>query len=270
MKQQLCLLIACCSLLTAAAQNVGIGTSTPAARLEVAGGLKVTDSVSIGTHLRISGGAPGAGKVLTSDATGLATWMRPAPAAVFLPTVVIGTQQWMNKNLDVAYYRNGDAIPQVRNQAEWVGLTTGAWCYNYNDSTLGGTYGKLYNWYAVNDPRGLAPYGWHIPDNAEWDVLETTMGGSTIAGAPLKEAGNSHWAPPNTGANNNSGFSALPGGFRGNFGTFSEVGSYGLWWSATEYDGSNAFFRYLRFDNKVLYNGADVKLSGFSVRCIRD
>ena len=96
--------------------------------------------------------------------------------------VVIGAQKWKSKNLDVAFYRNGDAIPQVTDDAEWAALTTGAWCYYNNDSTLGKTYGKLYNWYAVNDPRGLAPRGWHIPSDAEWTTLETTLGGSSAAG----------------------------------------------------------------------------------------
>lgn len=270
MKKILCILSCMFYLLTTSAQNVGIGTATPGAKLEVAGGLKVTDSVHIGGQLRITGTAPGPGKVLTSNATGLATWTQPAAAAVFLPTIVIGTQQWMNKNLDVAFYRNGDPIPQVTDQAAWVGLTTGAWCYNLNDSTKGGTYGKLYNWYAVNDPRGLAPIGWHIPDNGEWDILEATLGGPTLAGAKMKEAGTEHWAMPNTGANNNSGFTGLPGGFRGNFGTFDEFGTSGTWWSATESDLSNAYFRYVSYYSKELMNLTEVKQAGFYVRCIRD
>jgi len=270
MKKALCLLTCLFYILTVLAQNVGIGTATPGAKLEVAGGLKVTDSVNIGGQLRIKGVSPGAGKVLTSDANGLATWVKPAPAAVFLPTIVIGTQQWMNKNLDVAFYRNGDPIPQVTDQAAWVGLTTGAWCYNYNDSTKGGVYGKLYNWYAVTDPRGLAPIGWHIPDNAEWAILEATLGGAALAGARMKEAGSDHWAMPNTGGNNNSGFTGLPGGFRGSFGTFDEVGTSGVWWSATENDESTAWYRYISYSSGVLNNFTEVKQAGFSVRCIRD
>jgi len=116
-----------------------------------------------------------------------------------LPTIQIGTQRWQAKNHDVAFYKNGDPIPQVRDAAVWGALTTGAWCYYNNDSTLSTRYGKLYNWYAVNDARGLAPQGWHIPTDAEWTTLGTTLGGDAIAGGSLKEAGTVSWATPNTG-----------------------------------------------------------------------
>src|SRR5262245_15639657 len=101
--------------------------------------------------------------------------------------IVIGTQQWMAKNLDVAFYRNGDPIPKVNDGTAWANLTTGAWCYYNNDSTQSKKYGKLYNWYAVNDPRGLAPAGWHIPSDSEWTTMEKSLGGSLIAGGKLKE-----------------------------------------------------------------------------------
>ena len=125
-------------------------------------------------------------------------------------------QTWMLKNLDVDRYRNGDPIPKVTDPSIWTSLTTGAYCYYNNDSaTYAATYGKLYNWYAVHDPRGLAPEGWHIPSDAEWATLETCLGGSSVAGGKMKETGTTHWTAPNTDATNSSGFAGLPGGFRG-------------------------------------------------------
>jgi len=190
--------------------------------------------------------------------------------AVFLPTIVIGTEQWMNKNLDVAFYRNGDPIPQVTNATAWDALTTGAWCYYNNDSTQGNKYGKLYNWYAVNDPRGLAPQGWHVPSDAEWTILETTLGGSSVAGGKMKEAGTLNWTAPNTGGNNNSGFAGLPGGFRSINGSFNDVGFEGYWWSSTGTTPTYAWFRLLNYNLGALGRFNFDKRNGFSVRCLRD
>ncbi|MBM2817187.1 MAG: hypothetical protein HW421_3949 [Ignavibacteria bacterium] len=185
-------------------------------------------------------------------------------------SVTIGTQVWMSKNLDVSTYRNGEAIPHVTDQTAWGNLTTGAWCYYNNDANNGTTYGKLYNWYAVNDPRGLAPAGWHVPSDAEWTTLTTYLGGESVAGGKLKETGTAHWNSPNTGATNESGFSALPGGWRSNYGAFFYVGNYGYWWSATESDGTNAWLRDLGFDSADIYRDGYSKGDGFSVRCLRD
>jgi uncharacterized protein (TIGR02145 family) len=193
-----------------------------------------------------------------------------ASTAVFLPTIVIGTQQWQAKNLDVAFYRNGDPIPQVTDPTAWAALTTGAWCYYNNDSTQGNKYGKLYNWYAVNDPRGLAPQGWHIPSDAEWTILETTLGGSSVAGGKMKEAGMLNWAIPNTGGNNNSGFGGLPGGNRYGDGTFGAVGDFGFWWSSTETNAPSAWCRFLDYGNGRVNRANTNKQYGFSVRCLRD
>jgi uncharacterized protein (TIGR02145 family) len=204
------------------------------------------------------------------NGTGWVSLTTPSNTAVFLPTIVIGTQQWMNKNLDVAFYRNGDPIPQVTNAAAWAALTTGAWCYYNNDSTQGNKYGKLYNWYAVNDPRGLAPQGWHIPSDAELTALETTLGGSSVAGGKMKEAGTISWTNPNTGGNNNSGFAGLPGGYRYDDGSFFVVGFNGFWWGATETSTTNAWFRFLDYFNGVLNRISGNKNYGLSVRCLRD
>jgi uncharacterized protein (TIGR02145 family) len=185
-------------------------------------------------------------------------------------TVIICSQIWTASNLNVSKYRNGDVIPQVTDPNAWGLLTTGAWCY-YNDETVNeAVYGKLYNWYAVNDPRGLAPEGYHIPTDAEWTTLTTCLGGNTVAGGAMKETGTTHWQSPNTGAANSSGFTGLPGGYHDRFGSFYNVGGVGYWWSSTEFDTTYAWYWYLSYDyGGVTRTGAN-KPDGFSVRCLRD
>lgn len=186
-------------------------------------------------------------------------------------TVTIGAQIWMKENLNVSRYRNGDIIPQVSDPTAWSNLTTGAWCYYDNNTANGTIYGKLYNWYAVNDSRGLAPSGWHIPSDAEWTMLTTYLGGQDVVGAKLKEAGITHWMSPNTGATNSSGFTALPGGVCQKYGDFFEIGTSGFWWSSTEGGGgATAWFRYMLYDKSVIwYAGIDKKF-GYSVRCLKN
>jgi uncharacterized protein (TIGR02145 family) len=190
-------------------------------------------------------------------------------------SVKIGTQKWMTTNLSVNRYRNGDKIPQVRSNAAWKALTTGAWCWYNNDSANGAVYGKLYNWYAVNDPRGLAPAGWHVPSDAEWDTLETRLGKN--AGGKLKdtgtiEAGTGLWHAPNKGATNKFGFTGLPGGFRDYNSPFTYIGFVGYWWSSTEDGTTNAWYRALDRIYKDIGGGGGPtnKRDGFSVRCIKD
>lgn len=185
--------------------------------------------------------------------------------------IEIGTQKWMDKNLDVVTYRNGDVIPQVTDASEWYSLTTGAWCYYNNDPANGAIYGKLYNWYAVNDSRGLAPKGWHIPTIGEWDILSNFLGGDAVAGGKMKSTGIIRWNSPNTDATNESGFTGFPGGYRGSGGGYGSLGNEGYWWSATMADGTTSLSRALNNHNGVLsrYWGSEVH-SGFSVRCIRD
>jgi uncharacterized protein (TIGR02145 family) len=186
--------------------------------------------------------------------------------------VMIGNQIWMCKNLNVDHYRNGDPIPEVRDNDTWIHITTGAWCYYDNNSANGVIYGKLYNWYAVNDPRGLAPEGWHIPSGAEWTVLENYLGGWDAAGGKMKETGTVHWNSPNIGATNSSGFSALPGGWRYYYyGTFINIGHDCNWWSATEYNTLCAYSSGLLYNYTHMYNGGYCsKVHGFSVRCVKD
>ena len=191
--------------------------------------------------------------------------------------VSIGNQIWSKKNLDVTTYRNGDPIPQVTSNDEWANLTTGAWCYYNNDPANDFPYGKLYNWYALNDPRGLAPSGWHIPNENEWTILTNFLGGDALAGGRMKESGTVHWFSPNTGASNSSGFTALPGGGRygqmaifGLSGSFSDIRLNGYWWSLNENNGPSAWYRILASTNSRIEKNSYIKSNGFSVRCIKD
>ncbi|MBM2815196.1 MAG: hypothetical protein HW421_1958 [Ignavibacteria bacterium] len=188
----------------------------------------------------------------------------------FYQSITIGTQHWMLKNLDVSTYSNGDSIPQVIDPVQWANLTTGAWCYYGNNSDSGKTYGKLYNWYAVNDSRGLAPKEWHISKDEEWSILRTYLSGNKVAGGKLKESETSHWQSPNLGATNESGFTALPGGFRYDDGSYDRIGFGGIWWTSTEGNDALPFYCYLGYDyvsvNRTSYYS---KKTGFSVRCVK-
>jgi uncharacterized protein (TIGR02145 family) len=185
-------------------------------------------------------------------------------------TVRIGSLDWETKNLDVDHYRNGDPIPHVTDSTAWDTLTTGAWCWYSNNSTNGTIYGKLYNWHAVNDPRGLAPKGWRIPTDAEWKAMITTLGGDSIAGGKLKEVGFAHWKSPNTEATNSSGFNALPGGFLNVDGTYSLMGLYGVWWTSTEYDANFSHTHYTTNDTTKATKFVNNKKCGLSVRCVKE
>lgn len=185
-------------------------------------------------------------------------------------TQLIGNQLWLKENLKVTHYRDGTLIPNVTDINTWGGLSTGARCYYDNDSaTNDPVYGVLYNWFAVSNAAHLCPEGWHVPTDAEWTTIETFLGGSSIAGGKMKEAGTTHWSSPNTGATNESGFTGLPGGMLGMNYTFQTLHENGLWWSSSP-AGSNAWSRYLWY----LFAGVDrnpaPKTLGLSVRCIKD
>ena len=185
----------------------------------------------------------------------------------YAQTVTIGSQVWTIKNLDVATYRNGDVIPQVQDENAWENLTTGAWCYYDNDTSNGTKYGKLYNWYAVNDPRGLAPNGYHIPTDAEWTQLSDYLGGESEAGTKMKSTRG--WVENGNGTNS-SGFSGLPGGYRYGDGPFYGIDDYGGWWSSSEFETNDAWGRDLSYYDGLVYRNYGNKGSGFSVRCLRD
>ena len=186
-------------------------------------------------------------------------------------TVHIGSQVWMSANLNVSHFRNGDIIPEAEGVDEWKKAGNEgrpAWCYYGNDPVNGRTYKKLYNWYAVNDPRGLAPYGWHVPSTLEWAALSDYLGGEGVAGDKMKST--SGWKSNGNGTNV-SGFAGLPGGYRDDFnGTFANVGDGGYWWSSTESNTTNAWFSLLVYLGGVIYRFDDNKRDGFSVRCLRD
>jgi len=282
------------------AQNVGIGTNTPnaSAQLDVTSTSRGLLPPRMTCAQRNAIVNPAAGLIIycTDCASGEmqcyngTNWMNMiigigSNAVTNLPSITTSCgQTWTTQNLSVSRYRNGDLIPEVIDATQWSNLTTGAWCWYNNDSaTYAATYGRLYNWYAVNDPRGLAPIGWHVPTDAEWNKLvicidpaadTVCQGGcsqSFIAGGAMKEAGTSHWASPNTGATNSSRFTGLPGGARYYNGSFSDIGLNAFWWSSAVYDTSNARSRLL-FHNYAYVSRSSYcfKSSGFSVRLVRD
>jgi uncharacterized protein (TIGR02145 family) len=192
-------------------------------------------------------------------------------------TVVIGTQEWMTKNLDVSTFRNGDPIPQVITDEEWFFKEGGneaeieangqpAWCYFDNNAINGGRYGKLYNWYAVNDSRKLCPAGYHIPTDADWSILIDYLGGADNAGKKMKST--SGWERNN--GDNKSGFSALPGGNIDYI--FWGLGQVGRWWSSTpSYYNNRASSLCLTKDwaDRILRESKNMG-QGMSIRCLRD
>jgi uncharacterized protein (TIGR02145 family) len=232
--------------------------------------------------------------------------------ASYAQTVTIGKQIWHAKNLNVFTFRNGDPIPEAKTDEEWSWASDNeqpAWCYYNNDPANGSKYGKLYNWYAVNDPRGLAPAGYHIPTKAEWDALTVYLGGEDIAGNAMKST--SGWRSYTTGGSktcpncetwdpeyrrrgatcrvckdtrlvsvptlthfgngsNSSKFSGLPGGSRWGNGQFNGIGDFGNWWSSRLYHDTNAWFCNLNYKNGFVYRHHIEMGEGYSVRCIKD
>ena len=186
-------------------------------------------------------------------------------------TVKIGNQVWMAENLKVTRYRNGDPIPYVTDNSQWANLSSGAYCNYDNNTSYAAKYGRLYNWSAVKDRRGLAPAGWRVPTDADWQKLIDYLGGESVAGDKLKEAGITYWKSPNTTANNASGFTALPGGYRhyGN-GTFDLIGLSAYWWSSTEYSSASPWYRLLSYSPSAVFRLYSRTQYGFSVRCVRD
>jgi uncharacterized protein (TIGR02145 family) len=185
-------------------------------------------------------------------------------------TVVIGTQTWMVENLKTTHYRNGDPIANLLDSSQWSNDLNGAYCNYNNDTANGKIYGCLYNWYAVNNPAGISPPGWHIPTDSEWSVLINYLGGDSIAGGAMKATGITFWNPPNTGATNNSGFAGLPGGNRLSNQLFYGINNYGHFWSSSELNDSTAWSQYLYYNDSKIYHYYSTKGVGFSCRCIKD
>jgi uncharacterized protein (TIGR02145 family) len=185
-------------------------------------------------------------------------------------TITIGKQVWMVENLKTTKYNDGTSIPLITDGTVWANSTTPGYCWYNNDAaTYKTTYGALYNWYAVNTGK-LCPTGWHVPTDAEWTTLTDYLGGEGVAGEKLKEAGTTHWQSPNTGATNETGFTALPGGFRSFSGAFNYFGDIGFWWSSTEYSTNDAWHRVMYYDISDVSRLNNSKSFGFSVRCLRD
>lgn len=184
-------------------------------------------------------------------------------------TVIIGTQTWMAENLKTTKYNDNTSIPYLTDNTTWNGLSTAAFCYYDNDINNSIPYGAMYNWFAIETGK-LCPVGWHVPSESEFLTLETYLGGSSIAGGKLKEIGTTNWQTPNTGATNESGFFGLPGGTRGDYGTFYYLGTNGTWWTSTNVDAANS-----RSFNLFYNSGSSSIINhqtniGFSVRCIKD
>lgn len=201
------------------------------------------------------------------------------PDAANFPSVTIGDQTWAAKNLDVTTFRNGDIIPQVQDISEWCTITTPAWCYYNNDPANGNTYGKLYNWYAVNDPRGLAPLGWHVPSYSDWETLFMTLGGWVNAAPALCENSTEHWLVGITcPGTNSSGFTGLPSGGRHADpinGNFYNLNAQARWWSSTSSGSISAYEFYITGASNCSANPSVLEVDhskrhGSAVRCVKD
>lgn len=188
-------------------------------------------------------------------------------------TIKIGNQVWMAENLKTTRYRNGDAIPNVKTGSEWVSLKTGAYCFYENNTSYKSTYGNLYNFFAVYDSRNLAPKGWHIPHISEWKTLIDFLDGANAAGGKMKEVGGAHWTDnygQPAGGTNESGFTALPGGWCSDI--FNALGHYGFWWTSDpNAQGSNMAWQYsLRYESTIIELYEMQQNTGLAVRCIKD
>jgi uncharacterized protein (TIGR02145 family) len=184
--------------------------------------------------------------------------------------VKIGNQIWMTQNLKVAHFRNGDSVPYAKTAEEWEKAgkeQKPAWCYYNNDPANDIKYGKLYNWYAVNDPRGLAPAGWHIPSDVEWKQLTDFIGGNEAAGKKMKSV--SGWEVNGNGTNE-SGFNGLPGGYRYDYGFFNYGGLFAVWWASPVNYTSFAWLYYQAYNFGNAFRYFPTKAFGFSVRCIKN
>jgi uncharacterized protein (TIGR02145 family) len=195
-------------------------------------------------------------------------------------TVKIGTQVWMAENLKTTKYNDGTVIPNMTDNTTWAALTTGAYSDYNNTPANSATYGRLYNWYTLdnnartkmtsNGGKNVCPTGWHAPSDAEWTTLTAYLEGERVAGGKLKETGTIHWKSPNTGATNESGFTALPSGDRDGNGSYNLIGSFGYWWSSMEYYAAVAYYRLIYYEDTKFQSYSFSKRGGLSVRCLRD
>ena len=185
-------------------------------------------------------------------------------------TVVIGGKEWMAENLNTSTYRNGNELVAGLSAGNWQSSVNGAWQYYDLDEMNECPHGKMYNWYAVNDSRGICPSGWHVPSEVDWSILEVALGGQIVAGNKMKSAAAEYWLGGNANATNESGFSALGSGFYYFYGSFEGLTQGVNFWSATSFDASSAWVRSITFDMANLALSIYPKNSGFHVRCVRD
>jgi uncharacterized protein (TIGR02145 family) len=223
------------------------------------GTVYLNTSQPTGTRWKVSKGSTGGGETVT-DVDGNV-----------YHTITIGSQVWMLENLKTTKYRNGDPITNITSNSEWEEMKTEAFCVYNNDPSNNNTYGLLYNWYAVMDPRNIAPPGWHVPSIEEWTNLVNYLGGKDHAGGKMKEEGTSHWKSPNEGATNSSGFTALPGGQRDwSYGEFMYISQSGYWWSTTDWGLGLAYMIEIDYIWDTVFIDWLYYCEGYSVRCVKD
>ena len=181
-------------------------------------------------------------------------------------TIIIGAQTWMAENLKTTHYNNGTAIPFIPDATTWTSTTSPAYCWYKNDSVV---YGALYNWYAVS-AGNICPTGWHVPGDDEWTTLTNFINGDSIAGSKLKEKSTTHWLTPNSGSTNETGFTALPGGYVNISGTYGNMNRSGYWWTSTEASSVDGYFRLMFYNITNMASDNSSKNSGFSVRCLKN
>jgi uncharacterized protein (TIGR02145 family) len=181
-------------------------------------------------------------------------------------TIQVGSQTWMAENLKTTKFNDNTPVPFVTGDAIWTNLSTPGYTWYKNDSIA---YGALYNWFSVNTGK-LCPTGWHVPSDEEWTGLTTYLGGDDIAGDKIKETGTFHWLSPNTTATNESGLTALPGGYRNYYGTFGNLKKIGYWWSSTSFNTVDAYYRFISSDYESVDRSNSSQKGGFSVRCLKD
>jgi uncharacterized protein (TIGR02145 family) len=184
-------------------------------------------------------------------------------------TVAIGNKVWMSSDLKTTKFRDGSVIPVVTANSAWSALTTAGVSEYGNSATNGSIYGKIYNFYAVADARGLCPVGWHVPSSAEWDELHTTLG-RDVAGNKMREVGTAHWTSPHAGTTNESGFTALGGGYRSGTGEYKDFNWIVGYWSSTANSSISAYYLYTYSFNSYVESAGIYKNYGLYVRCVQD
>jgi len=209
---------------------------------------------------------------LTSGPCGGLSFVKDVEANTY-PVVAIGTQCWMAVNLRTKNYNDNTAIPLVNSSVDWGTVTTPAYCWYNDNSGNANPYGALYNWYAVdmtsNGNKNVCPVGWHLPKELDFSTLQTFLGGESTAGIPLKEAGSVHFLDDNDTATNESGFTAIPGGYRSGT-SFFEKGYYAQYWSTTATNTTTAKFFDLEYDGEYARISDQNKITGNSIRCVKD